>query len=209
MAKYPVLTVSSRVAAGTSAAHKLRLQHFIPASVCGHGESQSLAIDTKHFLAMEHAGHTAAQIISLKIDGKDGGLAIVREIQRHPVQRFPIHVDMQRVSLTESVEMPVPVTLIGEPIGVQRGGMLEVVLHAVTVRGMASAVPLGIEYDISALEIGDMLHASQLPLPDGCVLADRPEELIAAIRAPRLEVVEAEAPEAEAAAAPAEATPAE
>jgi large subunit ribosomal protein L25 len=197
MATYPTLEVAARTGIGRSASHKLRRQHVLPASVCGHGESQSLQVDAKHFHTIMHGNAVGSLIVRLSIDGKDGGLALVKDVQHAPVTWAPIHVDMQRVSSKELLEVAVPVLLHGEPVGVHQGGMLETLMHTITLRCAADSVPANIEHDISAMEMGGILHTEHLTLPEGAQLVDRPDEIVAIVRRPRVQEEVAESTSAE------------
>jgi large subunit ribosomal protein L25 len=143
-----------------------------------------LVLNQHHFNAVEHASHSGSPLVSLSIDGKDGGLALVKTVQRDPLKHTPLHLDLQRVSLQEQLHATVSVVLEGEPIGVKEGGMLEIAVHTLHLSCAAGKVPDNVTHDISALKIGDTLKAGALMLPEGCTLLDRPEECVALIRQP-------------------------
>lgn len=206
MSLYPTLTGTLRANTGSNAARKYRHQGLLPATVYGHGTVESLLLDQHLFTSIAHASHSGSLLVSLVIDGKDGGLVLVKNVQRDALKRTPMHVDLQRISLLEKLHVSVSVVLEGEPIGVKEGGMLEITMHALHLACAAGVVPARLTHDISDMKIGDTLEASAFVLPDGCTLLDRPEECVALIRPPlRVAAVEVEAtPEVAAAATTAE-----
>jgi len=184
MTTYLTLTGTLRTSFGSNASRKLRHEGLLPATVYGHGDPISLVLNQHHFSAVEHASHSGSQLVNLSIDGKDNGMVLVKSVQRHALKRVPVHVDLQRISLQEELQVVVNVVLEGEPVGVREGGMLEATMHALHLRCAASLVPDNVTHDISAMGIGDTLEAGAFALPAGCTLLDRPEECVALIRAP-------------------------
>ena len=181
MTTYPVLSCSLRDSFGGAASRRMRLQGQVPAIVYGHGESVSLTLERRHFSSIEQA-LAGAQIVRLSIDGVDGGLALVKKVQRDVLKRIPSHIDLQRVSLQQSLQVSVSIVLDGDAAGVLLGGVLEMTMHALNLRCAASAVPEVLRHDITNLQVGEPLLAGHLQLPEGCELLDRAEECIAVIR---------------------------
>ena len=127
---------------------------------------------------------------------------IIKEIQRHPVDKQKlIHADFIRISLDEPVTSAVPVVLVGNPPGVQEGGVLEFPLRQVTLHCLPMQMPNDITIDVSHLDIGDAVHVSELTLDDEIDILDEPERIIATVSQPRIqlddELTEAEEGEGE------------
>jgi large subunit ribosomal protein L25 len=120
-------------------------------------------------------------------------LAMIRDVQIHPLSRRPIHVDFVRISMDEEVKVSVPLVLTGTPVGVVNGGNLHLSHHALPIAAKPDAIPTKIELDVTALDIGDALHASDLKLPVGVRTTLAPKESVASVVAPHIEKVEAEA----------------
>lgn len=141
-------------------------------------------------------------VITLKV-GDTEELTMVKEIQRHPVRRDVLHVDFVRVAADVAVEVEVPIELVGEPVEVQRAdGMVDQVLHTLTVSARPADVPDAVRHDISALEVGDVVRVGDLQLPPGVTTDVDPEEAVATAVVTRstLEAMAAEAGEEAAAA---------
>jgi large subunit ribosomal protein L25 len=129
-------------------------------------------------------------------------LALVQEVQHHPLSGKVLHVDFHEVSPTEKVTIMVPVESAGESVGVKSGGgVLEHVLHKIKVRALPKDLPEQIVVDVTALEVGKSIHLGELKAPAGVeVLGDKKVTVIS-VAMPKTEAEEAA--EAAEAAAPA------
>ncbi|NNF69846.1 MAG: 50S ribosomal protein L25, partial [Acidimicrobiia bacterium] len=118
-------------------------------------------------------------LIRLDIDGEKQ-LSIVKDIQRHPVRRDVIHVDFIRIDANAPITVDVPLTLIGEALEVtQESGMDDQNLFTLTVNSRPDDIPTEVTLDISALTVGESLHVSDIPLPEGVTTDVDPEEAVA------------------------------
>jgi len=128
----------------------------------------------------------------------------VRDAQINPLSRRLVHVDFLAVDLDAEVHVTVPLVLTGKAVGVTNGGNLHQSMHMIPVAAKPALIPTKLEVDVSALDIGDALHASDLKLGEGVRVVLDAKEAIASVVAPKAEKVE------EVAAAPVEgAVPAE
>ena len=206
MANQTELVVTRREMTGKAVKH-LRKAGLIPANIYGHKEaSEAVQINAADFDALRRARKTTG-IISLHVDDSaKAQTALVRHIQRNPINSKILHIDFFRVSLTERILMKVPLHVVGEAPGVKNeNGVLLHLLDTLEVECAAQDIVNSFDVDVTSLEhIDDTLHASDVKLPQGFKLVTDPEEGIVKIAATRAEKVE----EAEEAAAPA-ATPAE
>ena len=93
---------------------------------------------------------------------------MIREISIDPISRQVVHIDFQRIDMTDKVRVAVPIQLEGVPIGVKtEGGVLDFITREVEVECLPADIPTAIELDVTALSIGDHLEASDLELPKG------------------------------------------
>ena len=143
------LTAESRSARGKGPAGRIRKEGLVPAVVYGL-EEQSVAVtvserELRHILAGEAGANT---LITLKVDG-GSQLTLARQIQRHPLKGTVMHVDFVRVRADQTIEAQVPVHLTGEAEGVARGGVLEQLVHTLTIEALPRDVPTSIEHDIA------------------------------------------------------------
>ena len=169
-----------RTGVGKGVARKLRQTGSIPAVYYGRGEEPiALTVVLKDLQEVIDRAEGSNVIVDLKVDGDGAGdkKALIREIQRDPVGGHILHLDLQHISLTERIVVEVPVVLVGTAIGVKDGGgILEHLLREVEVECLPTDIPSKLEVDVSALNIGDSLHVSDLK-------ADRVEILTEADRA--------------------------
>jgi large subunit ribosomal protein L25 len=159
------LKVQKRESMGKGPAKRLRAGGMIPAVIYGHGEETiSLTMDGKNFHSILHAHHGENIIFDVQVPGQSQPLkAILRDVQHHPVTGEILHVDFQHISMTEMITVHVPVVLVGMPTGVKnQGGILEHILHELEIECLPTDIPEHIEVDVSALDVGDSIHVSNL-----------------------------------------------
>ncbi|CAN5290563.1 50S ribosomal protein L25 [soil metagenome] len=184
---------------GSRSSNRLRAEGRIPGVVYGQGGAP-VAI-TVVWRELRHALTTDAglnALINLQIEG-DTELTIVKEMQRHPVRREVTHVDLLRISRDEAIAVDVPIVLLGEAEKVGRvDGVIEHVLHQLTITAKPGAIPSEISVDISAMEVNDTIRVGDLPLPSGVETDVDPEEPVVSARVSTVaqEVEEADAVEA-------------
>lgn len=189
---------------GSAAARRLRVAGKVPAVLYGHGvDPQAVAVDRRQLrtaLAGEAGSNT---LIALEV-GADRHLAMARQIQRDPIRGTVSHVDFVIVGRDEIISAEVPVRLIGESVSVARAeGTLDQQLFTILVHARPADIPTAVEFDVSALVVGDSVRIGDLPLPVGVQAELDADETVAAIHGSR---VEEEPAESEGAGA-AEATP--
>ncbi|HLG65992.1 MAG TPA: 50S ribosomal protein L25 [Ktedonosporobacter sp.] len=206
MAQQVELEIAPRKAMG-KATRRLRREGIIPANIFGHKEpSQAVQLEALTFERLRRA-HGTRSVLALRMDNAAPQTVLIRHIQRSPLTGEILHVDFSRVSMSERVEMKVPLHFVGEAPGVKiEKGVLLHLMEAIAVECRVTDMVEYIEVDVSSLaSIDSTLHVSDVKLPRGYNLVSDPEEPIAKIAATRAEVAE----EAEAAAeTPAEQAPA-
>jgi large subunit ribosomal protein L25 len=193
------LTAQRRAESGKGPARRARATGRVPAVLYGHGmDPVHLSVDAREFGHALRTGAGSNVLIELTV-GRATHLALPKEIQRHPVRGSFVHVDFLAVRRGETVQVRVPVHLVGEAPGVREGGIADQDLHQVTVEAEVTAVPTAIEADVSGLEIGDVLRVADLKAPEGATIIDDVEASVVSIVAPTVEE-EPEVEEAEEAA---------
>lgn len=193
---------------GKGAARSLRRSGLVPAVVYGRGfEPRAVAVEARALAAALHTHAGMNVLIDLELpDGVRSGptTVVVKDTQRDLFRHHLIHVDFHAISMTDTIEMRVPVVLRGNARGLSEGGIIEHHLREVLVECLPATIPDQIELDVTDLLVGRSLHASDLRVPEGVTLLTAPDDVVVTIVAPR--VHEEAAPAA--AAAPAEAVPA-
>ena len=192
------LSAKKRTDSGKGAARKLRSAQQIPGIIYGHSrEPQMLALDWRELERLLERVSPETTVIELDIDGTTSR-TLIREIQRHPFKRQVLHVDFLELVAGERVMVDIPLVLVGIPAGVRNsGGILDQVMREVTVEVDPASMPNHIDVDVSALEVNESLHVSNLVVPPGVEIQDEPDATVCVVAAPRVEA-EPEAPAAEA-----------
>ena len=146
---------------------QLRSAGRIPAVVYGgKKDAAPLSIDGKSLFQVLK-GHGTNVIMNLKVGGA-GETVLLKDLQRDFVTHNIVHVDFQRVSMTEKLEVNVPLHIVGEAPGVKlSGGILEHILRELRVRCLPADIPDGINIDVSALQINQGVKVKDLVLPKG------------------------------------------
>jgi large subunit ribosomal protein L25 len=176
---------------------KLRREGRLPAVIYGRQRaSQSVAIRLKD---IEHVIHHSLSEnvlvdLSLKDDQRPKRLALVKDVQHHPLTGDVLHVDFQEVAEDEKVTMVVPVESVGDAVGVKTGGgLLEHVLFKLKVRALPKDLPELIQVDVTNLNVGETIHIGDIPPPSGVEILGDPQIPVLSVAAQRVEITE-EAP---------------
>ncbi len=189
------LQAAPRAGTGKGVARKLRQQHRVPAVLYGRGaEPIHLSIDATE---LRHALTTPSGVrvvLRVQTDGSDGEtVAIVREVQRHPVSRDYQHIDLLSIDLDKPIEVSVPIKPVGTPIGVRlEDGALQWSRRELEIRVLPTKIPEEIELDVSELHVNQALHIGDIPATGFDLIGD-PEQTVCSVASTRLEVEETEA----------------
>lgn len=205
-----VVNAESRADQGKGASRRLRREGKVPAILYG-GKDQavSIAVDGNEMYKHLKVEAFYSHLLTLKMDGKEQQV-VLKDLQRHPITGYAQHVDFLRVLADKVLRMHVPLHFKGADIapGVKTGGgIVEHMLNQVEVECLPKDLPEFIEVDLSALNVNESVHLTQLKLPEGVVLMQLKhgnDQPVAAVHLPRAAVEE----ETPAAATPAAEVPA-
>jgi large subunit ribosomal protein L25 len=203
-----VLNVEKRERTGSGGARATRKAGLIPGVLYGGPRGAvPIEINAKDVQMAIRSGKFLSHMVELNHQGERQPV-IPRAIQLHPVTDQPIHVDLYRVEENAEIAIDVVVHFKNHDAapGLKRGGVLNVVRHAVKLKCKANKIPEEIVVDLTGAEIGDSIHISQITLPEGArpVIRDR-DFTVATIAGRKAEVEEAPAAAPAEGAAPAEA----
>ncbi|MBA5775749.1 50S ribosomal protein L25/general stress protein Ctc [Stappia sp. F7233] len=181
------LKASPRDRVGKGAARALRREGLIPAVIYGDKKpALPIAIPVKETTVLLHKGGFMTHLGSIEVDGETHRV-IAKDYQLDPVRDDLMHVDFLRVASGATLTVEIPVHFLNEEIcpGIKRGGVLNVVRHAIEMTVPADAIPDAIEIDLANAQAGDSIHISAVALPKGCkpTITDR-DFTIATIAAP-------------------------
>jgi large subunit ribosomal protein L25 len=205
------LVVANRDRLGSAESRRLRREGLVPGVLYGNGEPIAICIAERELRRALTGAAGLHSILDVEIDGKgETRASILKEYQVDPVRGGVTHVDLQEVRLDKPIQASVSVQLHGgeDAPGVREGGVLSQPLREIRVEALPLEVPEHIDLDVSGMEIGGTLRISDLTAPEGVMLLDDPESVVATVTAPT-KVVEPEPTEEELAAMEAEAEAAE
>ncbi|HXJ72612.1 MAG TPA: 50S ribosomal protein L25, partial [Candidatus Dormibacteraeota bacterium] len=168
--KSVALNAFPRALGRRAGAKKLRSTGRIPAVIYGRqAQPQNLEVVAKEMENLMHHSISENLLVDLAVkdDSRPQRLALVQEVQHHPLSGAVLHVDFHEVAENEKVTIMVPVETVGEAAGVKTGGgVLEHVLFKIRVRGLPKDLPEVITVDVSHLEIGQAIHLGEIKAPE-------------------------------------------
>ncbi len=184
------LSVEKRSTTGKGEARRTRVAGRIPGVVYGAGKpTVPISLDRKALADLFREGAGENAIFLLKLAGSDQSRhAMIRELQRDPVSRKPLHIDFVRVLMDVKVTVEVPIEIVGVARGVKTdGGILDLVTREIEIECLPSNIPAHIAVDVSELGIGDAIRVSDLPPIEGVRIVDNPEKVVVHVAHPTRE----------------------
>jgi len=172
MSKQIKLAAQTRSGAGRTSVKKLRAAGKVPAVIYGATTSSAnLQIGAREI--NEVLSHATGEQMLVELEIHDGSkttstLALIQEVQHHPVRSIVLHVDFHAVSADEKLHAHVTVDVVGEAVGVKTyGGRLELMLHDIEVECLPKDLPEIIKLNVAHLNVGDAIHLRDVELPAG------------------------------------------
>lgn len=204
MANFVTIEAEARERAGKGAARASRRAGMVPAVIYGAKQPPTLVqLDPRVVMRELTRGGWRSRLYEVNVAGAPSR-ALIREVQFHPVSDKPIHVDFQRLAAGERIRISVAVQFLNDAtsVGLKRGGVLNVVRHAVEVLADPDSVPENFQADLASLDINDNVRWSDLAGTGGVtpVIAGR-DFVIATVAAPTKSAEPVADPNAPAAAA--------
>lgn len=189
MADIDIFYCEPRPRTGTGGARAARREGWVPGVLYGDGgDPVAIQLKSNEVQKAYKAGRMRAHLAKIDVPGEDGQQSVIaRDVQIDPVKGQPIHVDFLRVGEKTRIKVEIQVRFQNEEDspGLKKGGVLNVVRHAVEVMAPAVAIPEAFDIDVTGLDVGATIHASAIDLPKGVtlVVTDR-DFTIATIAAP-------------------------
>ncbi len=183
----PDLHAEVRSGTGKGAARQARREGKVPGIVYGGGEDPlPINIPFNALIKRLRAGRFLATLFNLKVDGHDDVRVICRNVQRDVVKDLPTHLDLMRLRRTTRIALFIPVDFINEEEapGLKKGGVLTVVRPEVELSVIAGDIPEKLVIDLTGLDVGDVMHLSDIELPEGARSTIDRDFVIANISAP-------------------------
>ena len=195
--KKPKLKVELRDNIGKEINKKFRREGIVPGVLYSPHDKENLILKVKNDELLKLFSAKSQGLIDLEIgDGKKkvNRLAIVKDVQYNSLKKQIVHIDFYGVTLKEKLTLEVDIELLGESIGVEEGGILQVELRKVEIECLPSKVPDSLKADISSLQVGDHISVGGMEIPEGVKILTELDRVVAAVVPPAKieEVVEEE-----------------
>ncbi len=186
--KSVALNAFSRAKTGRTEVKKIRSAGRVPAVIYGRQtKPESLELVARELNDLIHHSVSENILVDLSVDSKKR-LALVQEVQHHPLTGKVLHVDFHEVAENEMVTINVPVETTGEAVGVKTGGgILEHVLFKLKVRALPKNLPEQILIDVSDLEVGKTIHIGDIKAPEGVEIVGNKIAPVVTVAMPKTE----------------------
>ncbi|MFC4777183.1 50S ribosomal protein L25/general stress protein Ctc [Paenibacillus sp. GCM10023252] len=175
---------------------QLRKQGRVPGVIYGKklDAPAAITVEEKELQALLRSHPNAVLEINIPSTGKQP--VMITDVQRDPMSRQVLHIDLHQINMNEEVKTAVRVEVTGDSAGVREGGVLQINLHEVEVQCLPGSIPESIEVDVTSLNVGDNLLVSDLKAPKGVEIKTDGEQVVVGVLAPQKEITEEEAEDA-------------
>ncbi len=190
------LNVEPRDGQGKGPARRLRQRGKVPGVFYGpKSAAMPLAVDNKEFTSRV-SNLEGSHLIRFSSSHADlqQRVALVREVQVHPVSGSVLHVDFYEVDLTQRLQVTVPLHFVGKAVGTTEGGILQPIVREMEVECLPTDIPQYIEVDVSALDIHDAIHYAEIQMPPNVTAVFDTNEAVVTVLPPTVEEVKVAEP---------------
>ncbi len=159
------LEANIRKTTGNSPARRLRQEGKMPAVLYGNKTENILLTLNAQDIQTALKNRASSQIIfNLIIENGSEKTVMFKELQRHPVSLVYLHADLYEIDMKKTIKTTIPVTTKGKSIGIENGGILQIIRREIEIFCLPTDIPESIELDISELDIGDSIHIDEINL---------------------------------------------
>jgi large subunit ribosomal protein L25 len=175
-----VLSGKIREKTGKVATKEVRRNGELPAVLYGLKDNLSFSVCPENLKDILTAKGQNA-LIDLNLEGSKKRKVILKEFQSHPLKERWVHVDFLEVDVTKTVKVSVDVNLVGKSAGEKMGGLINQVLKSIHVECLPLDIPQSVDLDVTTVELGQVLHVSDLSLPDKVKILNQPNEAVVSV----------------------------
>jgi large subunit ribosomal protein L25 len=185
------LKTNIRTTVGNGPARRLREAGQIPAVLYGPKTESVLLSVNKNDLDMALKKGRSGQIILNLVVQNDGETytrpAMIKELQVHPVSRNYLHIDFYEIDMDRKITVGIPIVTVGSSVGVERGGVLQIIRRELEVQCLPFEVPESIQIDITDLDMGDSVHLEDISLDGDVEFMGESNLTVVTVLSPKLE----------------------
>ncbi len=180
-----VIEAKKRTKIDKASRSALRKEGKVPAIFYSkHHEPQAIEISERAIHPLVFTSKTS--LISLNVEGQEEQECIIKDVQFDPVTDKIVHIDFLGLKKGEKIQIEVPVQLVGNPIGIKEGGVLQHILHKLEIECLPADIPEHLEIDVTNLKLGSSIHVSDVNF-DNIQILNSPESMIASVTHPKVE----------------------
>lgn len=192
------LKAEKRNTTGKGPARTLRRDGRVPAILYGPGaEPISLSVHAKEIETLLKNAKSNQQLINIDFGEGKPKPTMIKELQIRPVIGDFLHIDFYEVAMDRKIRARVPVIVHGKSIGVEEGGLLQIIRRELEVLCYPAEIPESIELDITDLDVGDSIHVDDIQLEGDIEIPTEVNFTVITILAPKKDVVETDEEEGE------------
>ena len=185
------LKTNIRTTVGNGPARRLREAGQIPAVLYGpKTESVLLSVNKNDFDLALKQGRSGQIILNLVVQNNDETYtrpAMIKELQVHPVSRNYLHIDFYEIDMDRKITVGIPIVTVGRSVGVERGGVLQIIRRELEVQCLPFEVPESIEIDVTDLDMGDSVHVKDISLDGEVEFLGESNLTVVTILTPKIE----------------------
>ena len=179
------LAANERTLTKTTGSKKVRNSGRVPGVLYGEGDPQNIELEAVQFEKAVKSTSAKNFLVELEMDGSKS-MALVQDVQKHPITRLCIHVDFRRLTDDSVITAKVPLLATGTAQGVKVGGILQTLFHNINLQGKPADIPETVEADTSHLQVGEGILLGDLELPEGVSALGNPKSRAIAVAASRI-----------------------
>ena len=179
------LAANERTLTKTTGSKKVRNSGRVPGVLYGEGDPQNIELESVQFEKAVKSTSAKNFLVELEMDGTNS-MALVQDVQKHPITRLCLHVDFRRLTDDSVITAKVPLLATGTAEGVKVGGILQTLFHTITLQGKPADIPETVEADTSHLQVGEGILLGDLELPEGVSALGNPKSRAIAVAASRI-----------------------
>ena len=186
------INATLRKSTGNGPARVLRRGGRIPAVLYGpQTESVLLSVNVRELEQIIKKGNIGSAILNLVIQNgkKVTKTAMIKEFQSHPVSGQFLHIDFYEIDMQRKINVMIPITTKGDSMGVEAGGLLQIIRREIEVFCMPGDIPETFEIDVTDLDIGDSVHVDEIPLGDNIEIAGDVNFTVVTVLSPKVEAI--------------------
>jgi large subunit ribosomal protein L25 len=182
------LMVQNRSILGSAETRRLRRQGLVPGVLYGREAPIAISIRERDLRSALTGVGGANAVLDVVVEGGEAHASVLKEYQLDKIRGNVTHVDLQEVRLDQPIHATVPLHLTGESAGTKEGGVLTQVLTELNVEALPMEVPALLDFDVSAIHLGESAHLSQVALPEGVTLLDDGDTVFVTVTQPTREI---------------------